>query len=287
MARKRMLDPEIFDSAESKGWKADDFLVMVAAICSADDEGMGRVTQIRKNVIGLISEKKFQKSLRNLSDSLSIYQRIYFFLPNFGKYQTISHPKPSKFPKPNPQEIKDLTQNSSRIIPEPFQNDSILISLKEVNLKEVNVNNSDVDNSNDQLSNLQTPNAEISLPLLTDIAEYSPSNFDDLEEVSRSVTNLLNSFCCIEEPDKSTISSFVNVIMKTKQVKKQTAFKYVFDTFLEFHKYSDEKRNLKYLYSRVKGRIDDALIKGREERAKVAKETERKEIQDMGNENIS
>jgi hypothetical protein len=65
--------------------------------------------------------------------------------------------------------------------------------------------------------------------------------------------------------------------MKTKQVKNQTAFKYVFDTFLEYHTYSVEKRNLKYLYSRVKGRIDDALIKAREERAKLSKQKEKAE----------
>jgi hypothetical protein len=130
---------------------------------------------------------------------------------------------------------------------------------------------------NGQLSNSQPSNAENSLPLLTDISDYQPEDYKNQEQVTHSIRNLLTSFCSIEDPDKSTISSFANIVMNTSQVKNQTAFKYVFDTFLEFHSYSDEKRNLKYLYSRVKGRIDDALIKGREEKAKLSKQKEKAE----------
>lgn len=127
MARKRMIDPEIFDSAESKGWTTSDFVVMVAAISAADDEGRGRVTHIKKNVISMMTEKKFQKSLRKLSDSIVIYQKIYFFLPKFKKYQWLTKPRPSKFPEPNLLEDKDLTENNSDNIPNSFRENSDLI----------------------------------------------------------------------------------------------------------------------------------------------------------------
>ena len=286
-----MIDPRIWESAFDKGWTSDDCLVFIAAVSAADDEGRGRVSTIMRNLGKMISENKFQKCVKNLGDSLIIYDKIYYFLPKWNGYQTVSHAIPSKIPKPNPNEINNLTPKSSGIIPESFLSDSDTppsqVKLSKYSLNEVKVSETNVDNSNGKHSNSQTSNAENSLPLLTDISDYQPEDYKNQEQVTHSIRSLLTSFCSIEDPDKSTVSSFVNIVMSTNQVKNQTAFKYVFDTFLEFHKYSDEKRNLKYLYSRVKGRIDDALIKGREERAKLAKETERKEIQDMGNENIS
>lgn len=132
--RKRMIDPEIFDSADSKGWTPDDFTVMVAAICSADDEGRGRITMVKKNIISMISEKRFQKSLRKLNDSIVIYQKIYFFLPKFKNYQWLSKPKPSKFPEPNLIEAKDLGSNLSDNIPIIGQESDCLIELNRIEL---------------------------------------------------------------------------------------------------------------------------------------------------------
>lgn len=283
-----MIDPEIFDSAEAKDWTADDFAVMVAAICSADDEGRGRITQIKKSIISMIPEKKFQKSLRKLSDSIKVYSEIYFFLPKFKNYQTISHPKPSKFPEPNLTENKDLTQKTSIIFPELVpQNDGASpsqVSLKEVNLIKVNVSESNVDNFNN--SNFQPSNFDLPLPLLTEEKEFQPQDFDNKDQVTESVKLLLTTFCNIQEPKKEEISSFVNVVMNTKQVKNSTAFKYVFDTFNEFSSYPAEKRNLKYVYSRVHGRINDALILAREHRAKVEKEKEKEESALVNNNDI-
>jgi hypothetical protein len=116
--------------------------------------------------------------------------------------------------------------------------------------------------------------------------EFQPEDFENKELVTKSVKKMLTSFCYIQNPKKEEISSFVNVVMGTKYVKKQTAFKYLFDTFNEYHSYSAEKRNLKYLYSRLKGRIDDALIIAREERNKIEKENEKKESAHVVNSTI-
>lgn len=126
-------------------------------------------------------------------------------------------------------------------------------------------------------TNSKPSNDDLPLPLLTEEKQFQPQDFGNKDQVTESIKHLLNSFCNISEPKKEEISSFVNVVMNTKNVKNQTAFKYVYETFNEFNSYSAEKRNLKYLYSRVKGRIDDALIIAREERAKAEKENERKE----------
>lgn len=283
-----MLDPEIFDSAESKDWNVCDFTIMVAAICSADDEGRGRITQIKKSIIFMIPEKKFQKSLRKLNDSIIIYQKIYFFLPKFKNYQTISHPKPSKFPEPNLSENKDLGLISSINFPEskPKSDGSVpsQVSLKEVSLNKVNVSSTNVDNFNN--TNFQPSNDDLPLPLLTEEKEFQPKDFENKNQVTESIKLLLSTFCNIKEPRKEEVSSFVNVVMNTNQVKNQTAFKYVFDTFNEFSSYPEEKRNLKYLYSRVKGRIDDALILAREDRAMSSKQIEKEESSMIDNPDI-
>lgn len=282
--RKRMIDPEIWDSALAKGWTTDDFTVMVGAISAADDEGRGRVSMIYRNVSSMMSEKKFKKSLQNLSDSITIYQKIYFFLPKFKNYQWISKPKASKFPEPNIQEIKDLTPEQSKNIPSEFQADSDLVRI-ESNRIESNSNRNgsgkNVDNSNGKL---QTSNLELSLPLLTEISDYAPIDYENREHVTEAVKNLLSSFCNIEQPDKATITSFTNVVMNTNQVKNRTAFEYLFNTFNEFHTYPEEKRNLGYLYKRLKGRIDDALIEARERKAKLNKQNEKQQSAAVDNE---
>lgn len=268
--RKRMIDPEIFDSADSKDWSSIDFTVMVAAICSADDEGRGRISQIKKSIITMVSENKLQKSLKKLDDSIIIYQKIYFFLPKFRNYQTISHPKPSKFPEPSILENKDLTPKTSIKIMDSFQNHSILskVSLKEVSLNKVKL-------AEDSTNNDQPSNFDLPLPLLTESPEQNastePENYEDQFQVLESIKSLLRIHCNMNEPDKATLSSFVNMVMNTKYVKNRTVFKYLRDTMIEFKSFPAEKQNLKYVYSRAKGRINDILVKKKEELAQREK----------------
>jgi hypothetical protein len=139
MARKRMIDPHFWETAQDNSWTSDDCTVMMAAISAADDEGRGRVKSLKDNVGNIISSKKLSKSLRFLHNSIILYDKIYYFLPNFLEYQTISHPTASKFPKPKINNKNELIQKNSRIIPESFQNYSIASEVKviEDNLKEV------------------------------------------------------------------------------------------------------------------------------------------------------
>ncbi|MBS4034372.1 MAG: hypothetical protein KGZ85_07915 [Ignavibacterium sp.] len=285
MARKRMIDPHFFESAQDKGWTSDDCTVMMAAISAADDEGRGRIKSLTDKISGIVTDRKLKKCVQRLQYSIVFYSKIYYFLPKWEEYQKVSHPIPSKYPDPKLFINKDLTSKNSGINPEPLRKDSTTgkYSLKELSLNKVSVDEGNVDNSN---GNHQTSNLEISLPLLTEISDYAPIDYENREHVTEAVKNLLNSFCNIEHPDKATLSSFTNIVMNTKQVKNQTAFEYLFNTFNEFHTYPEGKRNLGYLYKRLKGRIDDALIEARERKAKQIKQKENAEINIVHDEDI-
>jgi hypothetical protein len=144
VARKRMLDPGIWESAFDKKWDVYDFVVMISAISAADDEGRGRVSMIKRNMEPMIDNKKFKKSLTKLRQSIVIYEKIYYYLPKFGQYQVISKPRPSKYPKPNILNNKDLTQNFSHTIPEPFPNRSVPSEVKVSEVNRIEINRSEV-----------------------------------------------------------------------------------------------------------------------------------------------
>lgn len=100
MARKRMIDPKIWDSCYDKNLTSMDFAVLIAAISSADDEGRGKISMIERALGKMLNEKQFKSSLSNLSDTIKIYNDIYYYLPNWTEYQLINRPKPSKLPLP-------------------------------------------------------------------------------------------------------------------------------------------------------------------------------------------
>lgn len=101
MARKRMIDPKIWDSCFDKNYSTKDFTVLIAAISSADDEGRGKISMIERSVGKMLKEKDFLKSLKVLSDTIVIYNDIYYNIPNWSRYQTLNRPTPSKLPIPS------------------------------------------------------------------------------------------------------------------------------------------------------------------------------------------
>lgn len=275
--RKRMIDPHFWESACDKGWNAEDCVVMMAAISAADDYGKGRIKALKDTTNGIIPVKKLNKSLANLKNSVKIYDKIYYFLPNWGEYQKVAHPSKSNIPDPKPLKDNDLPLNFSRDIHEPFIKPSptVKVSLNEYSLNKFKVGEATPTN------NANSSNDDLPLPPLTESPEHNastePEDYEDQFQVLESIKSLLKIHCKIYEPDKATLSSLVNLVMKTDQVRNSTAFKNLRDTFIEFKSLPEEKQNLKYLYSRAKGRMNDMLIKRREELAKIRKETEKKE----------
>lgn len=291
-----MIDPHFWESAQIKGWTSEDCTVMLAAISAADDEGRGRVKSITDNISGIISTRKFKKSCQNLGDSIIFYSKpvqncnrndkknskLFYFLPSFNIYQKVSHPSKSKFPDPKVFINNNLDLKNSRNIPESFWNDSttVKVSLNKFSLNKFKVGEEPPTN------NANSSNDDLPLPFLTQNKNTEPSDYSNVFEVTDCIKNLLSIHCNIEEPDKATLSSFANMVTSTKQVRNQTAFKLLRDTFYEYNTLPDEKRNLKYVYSRAKGKINDALTRAKEDRAKREKDVEKKESESVNNPDI-
>lgn len=95
-----MIDPRIWDSCYDKNLSCQDFTVLIAAISSADDEGRGKISMIERAVGKMVNEKALHNSLKNLSDTIKVYNDIYYYLSNWSEYQALNRPKPSKLPNP-------------------------------------------------------------------------------------------------------------------------------------------------------------------------------------------
>lgn len=286
MARKRMIDPHFWESAQDKGWKANDCIVMVAAITASDDEGRGRISVIENSIKGIISPGKLKKSLEILRESIIIYRKIYFFLPNFSEYNKPSHPIPSKIPKPTDLEIKAYLENT----PELFANDSTTVKVSKGkdrldkyskgkgNYVDNSVNNSLPTNEPDLLFSNHSS--------FTFYEDCLPFDFSDTDAIRNSITKLINKFCIGIIPTKSEITRILNIVTETRGAKPETCFKITAETLLGFNSLPLEKKNFAYLSQTIKGKIDDALIKAIEEKAAKLKENELKEIEIFNKNNV-
>lgn len=108
MARKRMIDPGI--------WQSEDFgklstlakLVFIGLFSNADDEGRGRANAIYLKSILFPYEESIRsadidKTLSEISSNMSVVfyscdGNTYYSLYNWDKWQTINRPTPSKIP---------------------------------------------------------------------------------------------------------------------------------------------------------------------------------------------
>lgn len=277
-----MIDPHFWESACDKKWNSDDCVVMMAAISAADDYGRGRIKTLKDTTNGILPSKRLAKSLAKLQNSVKTYSKIYYFLPNWGEYQKVAHPSRSKIPEPKSFNDNDLPLNFSGDIHEAFIKPSptVKVSLNKYSLNKFKVGEDAPTN------NIQPSNDDLPLPSLTENQSTEPEDYENVFQVTDSLKLLLAAHCNINDPDKSTLSALVNLVINTKQVRNSTAFKYLRDTFIEFNSFPAEKQNLKYLYSRAKGRINDVLIKRREELNKIEKHNEKKESSVIANNDI-
>jgi len=101
MARKRMINPSIWDTAFEKQWKADELLVFMACITNADDEGRGRIGAVGRACGSMIiGGNDLHAVLLILKPAVITYKNKYYFLPGWHDEQKISHPTASKLPIP-------------------------------------------------------------------------------------------------------------------------------------------------------------------------------------------
>ena len=268
----------------------ESLLVFTWMIPHLDVKGriLGDIFHIKATVFPLIdqlSTKKIKKALTELEkvNLILIYggKIKYIQFNGFLKNQKISENREAKSTIPDPE----LLTSNSRVTQDVSLklSSSLNSSLKLRAEAEVQAEVEDkIPTDNANLSNDDLP-----LPLSTKSPEQNtktePDDYENIFQVTDSIKSLLAIHCKIYEPDKSTLSSFVNMVMSTAQVKNGTAFKHLRDTLIEFKSFPAEKQNLKYIYSRAKGKINDVLIRKREELSKQQKVTEKQETQLVDN----
>lgn len=283
MPEGRMLKKKISFDEKLAQVSLESLLIFTWTIPHLDVKGriLGDPAYIKATIFPLIDKisiKKIKKAFKELSELelILLYgDKIkYIQFNGFLKNQKIIEGREAKSTIPDPEL---LTSNSRAT-----QDVSLKLSLK-LN-RSLKLKGKDQDEGQEQTNNSQPSNSDLPLPLLTENTE--PEDYENIFQVTDCIKNLLSIHCNIQDPDKATLSSFVNMVTSTKQVRNQTAFKLVRDTFIEFNSFPDEKRNLKYVYSRAKGRINDALVRAREDRAKREKQIEKKEIESVNDPDI-
>ena len=130
-----MIDPEIWDDEKFNSLCRDARLLFIGIFNLADDEGRidGSARYLRKRVFGYdldITPEQVESLLQNIIDKrmavkYTIGECNYLWIPKFKKYQTISHPSPSRIPPPNGQKSFGDLQDTSQIfrkVPEDSHN---------------------------------------------------------------------------------------------------------------------------------------------------------------------
>ena len=128
MARRRMIDPEIWQSEDFSKLSLLARLIFIGLFSNADDYGRGRAkpVYIRSLVFPYDDNIKVQdveKALKEIKAIMSIVfyesnENQYYSLVNWDKWQRVDKPQKSKIPPPPDSE------NDSRLIPESFSTDS-------------------------------------------------------------------------------------------------------------------------------------------------------------------
>lgn len=127
MARKRMIDPNIWQSEDFSKLSTLAKLVFIGMFSNADDEGRGRANPVYlKSILFPYDDGMrvidIEKSLSEISAYLSVtlYDHDgnkYYQLENWGKWQRVEKAQPSQFPAP-----KDNSATNRRLIDDQSSN---------------------------------------------------------------------------------------------------------------------------------------------------------------------
>lgn len=285
--RNRMIKPEFWQSKTLRKCSLEARLLFIGLWNFCDDYGvcldsnrkiLGEVFPFDEN----ISEKRLEKWKNELITNKLVIpveydSTKYLIIRSWFEHQIVPNPSKRRYLDEEVQEklMRDYLESNETL------NNSQLSKEKE---KEKEKENKKVKEKageiNPRLETLIKPqtsndsNSDLPLPLQT-LNDYLPKDFTE-EETLLSVKRLITDFLNINQPEKSSLKAITNIILHTKQVKCETAFRFVYETFATIHSLPQEKQNLAYIYKAIKGKIDDALIKAREERAKMLKNEEKK-----------
>ena len=166
MARRRMIDPNFWQSEDISRLSPFARLLFIGMISNADDEGRGRAnTNYLKSIIfpyDDIRVAEVDKALSEISHNTSVvvyevaHSRYYAFT-NWKKWQRVDKPQDSIIPP-----FEEHSENDSRVIPESVENDS---SLKEKKRKEEN-------RKEENIKDAHTPSRKKIPPTLEDVQAY-------------------------------------------------------------------------------------------------------------------
>lgn len=132
MARKRMIDPAIWESIDFSKLSAAAKIVFIGLFSFADDEGRGRATAsyLKSKLFAFsdeVSNAGVKKCLREISQHMSItfYADAkgdeYYTLDNWRKWQRLDRPAESQLPKYDARTCKLLYASKSKSCTAPEQ----------------------------------------------------------------------------------------------------------------------------------------------------------------------
>lgn len=211
-------------------------------------------------------------------DNKIYYKNNFVFVRNFIKHQRISNPKIKRGIEnvfnALPLEIRDFCHSKWAIYGYPM--DSLRIgnvypihSISQVKRREVKVRE-------EKRREVKVKEPEIE-PLPFTFLNFSSFTLPDLQ---KAITEAVEYYCNINLT-ASELTRLINIVTKTKQVKKETAWNYVVTELQNFSQYPEDKKNMKYLCAKIEGKINDQLTKLREIKTKKEKQeriTENSEI---------
>ncbi|MBN2909134.1 hypothetical protein JQC72_06305 [Polycladomyces sp. WAk] len=254
MARRRMVDPNFWESEDVAALTHRQRLLLIGLFSNADDHGRGRAhpSYVRSKVFPYddITLREIQQDLDCIAQRINIRfytvneSRYYAFM-NWDKWQTVQKPQPSKIPEPPTEVVQEIKQDETEGVPEPepfenhsgtsleqvendsgmgqesFRNDSLL---KEKKGKEVVVVNAAATDGDDWFEN-----------------DYSPEQQEDIKRVSdhwRKKRAILHI-----SPDDLTAIEDLVVREKVPADEIIQGIDRIFDEFAKRKKYRGQKIN--------------------------------------------
>ena len=182
MARKRMLDPHIWESEDFGILSMPERVLFIGMISLADDEGRGNAspTFLNANIFryDTIEDQQVSSWLGNIQKTMSITiyainNKRYYQFDHWSEWQTIQKPKPSKIPAPNTNTVPVQYEYSTDTVPVQERYYLNEMNGNEKKRIEVNMNGNEM-NDSDRTVPIQYTHS-ITTPSISDIMEYGSS----------------------------------------------------------------------------------------------------------------
>lgn len=174
MARKRMIDPSIWESEDFSKLSYLGRLLWIGLFSNADDEGRGKanVAYLKSHLFAYdeeLSVNDVEKALKEIENKMSIrfYEvdgKRFYQLTKWDKFQTINKPTPSQIPAENMEkEEQDLTSKVG--INDNYGSTTVVVSDECVPKKEIEIEEEIKLNKENSLTRVkESEQSSLSLP---------------------------------------------------------------------------------------------------------------------------